>query len=397
MTFITLKPGKDKPVHQRHPWIFSGAIDKIEPDASGQPGEMVMVKSSKGEFLAWGYYNPHSQIAVRLLEWQESQPIDETWWRRKLREAIERRRELFNRSDTNAFRLVHAEGDWLPGLIVDKYGSFLVLQSLTAGIDKVKSIIVDELNQLLQPAGIYERGDVAARKLEGLPPANGPLAGDPPPDYLEIKENGFRFLVNVQHGQKTGFYLDQRENRKIVAGFARDKTVLDCFAYSGGFGVYAFAAGAKSVISIDSSTASLELLKKNYELNGFAAKDEELVRADVFQTLRTYRDEGRVFDIIILDPPKLAPTKAQVERAQRAYKDLNWMAMNVLAPNGILATFSCSSGVSAELFQNIVAWAALDAGREAQILTRMSQGEDHPVRLAFPESQYLKGLICRVI
>ncbi len=397
MTFIHLKPGKDKPVQHHHPWIFSGAIEKIEPDAPGQPGEVVVVKSSKGEFLARGYYNPHSQIAVRLLEWQESQAVDEQWWRRKLREAVERRRELFNRTDTDSFRLVHAEGDWLPGLIVDKYGAFLAVQSFTAGIDKVKSIMVDELNQLLQPAGIYERGDLSTRKLEGLASANGPLAGEPPPDYLEIKENGFRFLVNIPHGQKTGFYLDQRENRKVVAGFARDKAVLDGFAYSGSFGIYVLAAGAKSVVSIDSSTASLELLKKNYELNGFAAKEEELVRADVFHTLRKYRDDGRMFDMVILDPPKLAPTKAQVERAQRAYKDLNLMAMNVLAPNGILATFSCSSGVSAELFQNIVAWAALDAGREAQILTRLSQGEDHPVRLAFPESQYLKGLICRVI
>lgn len=362
-----------------------------------EPGEIVGIKDSTGAFLAWGYYNRHSQIAVRLLEWQESQTIDENWWRQKLAVAIEGRSQLFSRSDTNSFRLVHAEADFLPGLIVDKYGDSLVVQSLTAGIDRVKSVIVDALNQLLKPAGIYERGDLTARKLEGLAHANGLLSGVQPPDFLEIKENGFRFLVNLQHGQKTGFYLDQRENRQRIARFAKDKSVLEAFSYSGSFGIYARAAGAKSVVSIDSSAAALELLKKNYELNGHTIGESDLVQGDVFETLRKLRDAGQTFDMIILDPPKLAPTKAQAEQAQRAYKDLNLSAMKILSRDGILATFSCSSGITLEMFQHIVSWASVDAGREAQILERLSQGDDHPVRLAFPESQYLKGLICRAL
>jgi 23S rRNA (cytosine1962-C5)-methyltransferase len=393
MNLVALKPGKEKPARHHHPWIFSGAITKVE--GVTEPGDVVAVQDSAGEFLARGYYNPHSQIAVRLLEWEKSSAIDDQWWRKKLAAAVARRRQLFDRSDTDAFRLVHAEADFLPGLIVDKYGDFLVLQSLAAGIDRVKPIIVAALNEILKPAGIYERGDLTARKLEGLQHANGLLLGAPPPDRLEIKENGRRFVVNLQHGQKTGFYLDQRENRQRVARFAKNKTALDAFAYSGSFGISMLAGGAASVLSIDSSPAALELLKKNYQINGFSRS--ELLQGDVFETMRKLKEESRTFDLIVLDPPKLAPTKAQVERAQRAYKDLNLSAMKLLNPDGILATFSCSSGVSAEAFQQIVSWAAFDAGREAQILERLSQGEDHPVRLAFPESQYLKGLICRIV
>jgi len=395
MNFVKLKPGKDKPVRHHHPWIFSGAIAKV--DSSPEPGEVVGVRDAAGAFWAWGYYNGRSQIAVRLLEWRESQIIDEHWWRQKLSAAIKRRGQLFDRTDIDSFRLVYAEADFLPGLVVDKYGDFLVVQSLTAGIDRVKHVIVEALNQILKPAGIYERGDLTARKLEGLPHTNGVLSGVSPPDFLEIKENSFRFLVNLQHGQKTGFYLDQQENRQRVARFAKDKTVLDAFAYSGSFGVYARAAGAKSVVSIDSSAAALELLKKNYEFNGYSIDGTDLIQGDVFETLRKFRDEGRMFDVVILDPPKLAPTKAQSGQAQRAYKDLNLSAMKILNRDGILATFSCSSGITIETFQQIVSWAAIDVGREAQILERLSQGEDHPVRLAFPESQYLKGLICRVL
>ncbi len=393
MNFVALKPGKEKPARHHHPWIFSGAITKV--DGAPEPGDVVAIQDAAGEFLAWGYYNPHSQIAVRLLEWEKSAAIDDEWWRKKLAAAVARRGQLFDRSDTDAFRLVHAEADFLPGLIVDKYGGFLVLQSQTAGCDRIKPIIAAALNEILKPAGIYERGDVTARKLEGLQHANGLLLGIPPPDLLEIKENGLRFLVNLQHGQKTGFYLDQRENRQRVARFAKNKTVLDAFAYSGGFGISTLAGGAAAVLSIDSSPAALELLKKNYEINGFS--QSEFLQGDVFEILRKFHKENRSFEMIILDPPKLAPTKAQAERAQRAYKDLNLRAMKLLAPEGILATFSCSSGVTAEAFQQIVFWAAIDAGREVQILERLSQGEDHPVRLGFPESNYLKGLICRIL
>jgi 23S rRNA (cytosine1962-C5)-methyltransferase len=395
MNFVYLKSRKDKPVRHHHPWVFSGAVGKIE--GSVKPGEVVGVKDANGGFLAWGYYNPHSQIVIRLLEWQEKSPVDEDWWRNKLAASVARRGQLLAGKETDSFRLVHGEADFLPGLVVDKYGDFLAVQSQTAGIDRVKTMIADALNEILKPAGIYERSDLTARKLEGLGQSSGLLCGIQPPDLLETRESGFRFLVNLQHGQKTGFYLDQRENRQIVASFARGKTVLDTFCYSGAFGIHALAAGATSVLSIDSSPASLELLKKNYAINGFNTTAAELIQGDVFESIRNLRDQNRTFDMLILDPPKLAPTKSQAAKALRAYKDLNLIAMQILNADGILATCSCSSGVAIETFQQMVAWAATDAGREVQILRRLSQGEDHPVRLAFPESQYLKGLVCRVL
>lgn len=395
MPSIYLRPGKEKPVKHHHPWIFSGAIEKVEGNLV--PGSVVEVKDSKGNFLTRGYYNAHSQIAVRLLEWQESTVIEEAWWRRKVEQAIRHRQHLLNQTDTNAFRLVNAEADLLPGLIVDKYGDFIIVQFLTAGIDKVKEILVDEINNLLKPAGIYERSDVSVRNFEGLSQIKGTLKGESPPNLLEIKENGFRFLINVQNGQKTGFYLDQRANRKIVARFTTNKNVLDCFAYTGSFGVYAKAASAESVISIDSSAQSLELLNRNYELNGFSLPENQVIRGDVFTTLRQFQETGRLFDLVILDPPKFAPTKTYIPKAQRAYKDLNLLAMKILRPDGLVATFSCSGAVSKKLFQQIVTWAAKDAEKEVQILHRLSQGTDHPVRLSFPESEYLKGLICKVL
>ncbi|HEX9654571.1 MAG TPA: class I SAM-dependent rRNA methyltransferase [bacterium] len=395
MNFVNLKTGKEKPVRLHHPWIFSGAIARA--GGNPEPGEIVAINDAGGAFLAWGYYNPQSQIALRLLEWQQSAPVDENWWRRKIGDAIHRRNHLFQRDDTDSFRLVHAEADFLPGLIVDKYADFVVLQSQTAGIDRVKQVVVDTLIETLKPAGIYERGDQTARRLEGLSHANGLLSGETAPDLLEIKENGLRFLVNLRHGQKTGYYLDQRQNRQRVASFAKNRTMLDAFSYSGSFGLYGRIAGATSIICIDSSPTSLDLLKKNFGINSYQVVEDELVHGDVFQVLRKFHEEGRAFDLIVLDPPKLAPTKAQAGQAQRAYKDLNLSAMKLLSPAGILATFSCSSGITIEGFQQIVAWAALDAGREVQIMERLSQGEDHPVRLAFPESQYLKGLICRII
>ncbi|MFQ5707940.1 MAG: class I SAM-dependent rRNA methyltransferase [bacterium] len=392
---LHLKPGKEKPVRHRHPWIFSGAIAKVE--GSSQAGEMVQVRDAQGNFLAWGYYNPKSQICARLLEWDAGTAIDETWWQVKLEQAIHRRQRLLQSSETNALRLVNAEADLLPGLIVDQYGDYVVLQALTAGVEMVKATVVAHLNDLLSPKGIYERSDLYFRRIEGLPVTDGVLSGEAPPELVEIQVGGHGFWIDLRHGQKTGFFLDQNRNRREVAEYADGRNVLDCFCYTGGFGVLARAAGARSVVSLDSSAGALELLRKNFQLNSFSTKENEMVRGDVFESLRRFREDGRKYDLIILDPPKLAPTKAHVGKARRAYKDLNLGAMNLLTRDGILATFSCSSGISPALFQQIVAWASVDAGREIQILHRLSQGEDHPVRLAFPESEYLKGLVCRVL
>lgn len=395
MYYIYLHPGKEKPVRHHHPWIFSGAINKVKGDP--QPGQVVAVLDSKENFLAWGYYNPQSQIAVRLLEWEEDEQITDDWWLRHLHQAIKRRQNLFDDSSTNAFRLVNSEADLMPGLILDKYGDYLVLQALTTGIEKVKHLLAHELNKSLKPLGIYERSDSSTRALEGLPTIKETMFGKEPPDLLEIRENGFRFYVNITEGQKTGFYLDQRENRKIVASFAQGRQVLDCFSYTGAFGIYAVAAGAEGVMCIDSSAKALKLLYQNYERNRYLIRHNAILQGDAFEILRKFRDEQKKFDMIILDPPKLAPTKNHLKKAQRAYKDLNMLAMQLLRSDGILATFSCSGAVTTDLFRKFVAWASVDAGREVQILRTLNQSEDHPVRLSFPESEYLKGLICRVI
>lgn len=355
------------------------------------------VQDANGMFIAHGYYNRNSQIAVRLLDWDETHAIDVSWWRARVRDAVGRREALFSQSDTNAFRLVNAEADLLPGLIVDKYADFVVLQALTAGVEKVKGLIVDELANIVQPAGIFERNDASVRELEGLSPATAAVYGDEPPETVEIKEGGLRFSVDIRAGQKTGFFLDQRESRKVVAALAGGRNVLDCYCYSGGFSIYARSVGAASVTSVDSSESALALLRRNLALNELAFEESDLVREDVSQLLRHYRDASRKFDLVILDPPKLAPNKAHVEKAQRAYKDTNLLACKILNPDGILATFSCSGAITAERFQQIVAWAAADAGREVQILRYLSQAPDHPIRLSFPESHYLKGLVCRVL
>ena len=389
---VHLKPGRDKQAAKHHPWIFSGAVAQVE--GNPEPGETVAVKDAGGRFLAWGYFNPRSQISVRLLEWQEARPVDETWWREKVQAACRRRQDLA--PETDAVRLVYAESDGLPGLIVDRYADFVVVQCLTAGVERVKAAVVAALNEAVQPTGIYERSNLSVREMEGLPQSAGVLAGDAPPDLIEVHENGRPYLVDVKQGQKTGFYLDQRDNRLQVAAFANGKEVLDAFAYSGAFGVTCLAHGAAGVTTLDSSGEALALARKNYERNGHDAPDDRLLCADVFETLRQFRDQQRRFDLIVLDPPKLAPNKAHLEKAEKAYKDLNMLALELLPPEGVLATFSCSGAVLPERFQTIVAWAAKDLEREVQVLHYLSQAPDHPVRLSFPQSHYLKGLICRV-
>ena len=391
MAAVTLKAGREKSVLRRHLWIFSGAIQHVE----GEPafGATVDVLSSRHEFLARAAYSPSSQIRARIWTFEE-EPVDAELFRRKIRSAIATRHALKVESHSDAYRLIYAESDGIPGLIVDRYGELLVLQSLTTGSEFWKETLADLLREETGLSIIYERSDADVRELEGLAPTSGILRGNPASFIFPVTEHNLRFTVNLQSGHKTGFYLDQRPNRLRVRELARDKDVLDGFCYTGGFTVNALAGGAKSVLSVDSSAEALMLCQENVALNNLPANAHSLLAGDMFLLLRRFRDEGRSFDLIILDPPKFAPTAAQAERAARGYKDINLFAFKLLRPGGMLLTFSCSGGIDAGLFQKIVAGAALDAGVEAQIVEHMSQAADHPVALYFPEAAYLKGLIC---
>jgi len=390
-------------IRRRHPWVFSGAIMRLDGDPA--PGDLVTVTDGAGEFLARGYWNPHSDIRIRLVTWREDESLDEAFWRDRLSRAIAGRHvenRIHELGTANAYRLVNAESDGIPGLVVDRYGDWLIVQALTLGIAERKDMLADLLVELLSPAGIYERSDVDVRQKEGLAPETGVLRGEAPPELIEIDENGRRFLVDVRQGHKTGFYLDQRENRAIIGDWFRSderasqRTVLNAFAYTGGFAVYALGSLVKRVINVDSSAEALALARRNVALNGYRTDDDDFVEGDVFQVLRYYRDAGQQFDMIILDPPKFAQSPRQVENAARGYKDINLMAFRLLRPGGLLATFSCSGAVTADLFQKIVFSAVLDAGHEAQIIRWLAQAPDHPVALTFPEGGYLKGLLCRV-
>lgn len=388
---------------RRHPWVFSGAIASVEGDPVD--GDIVALRTRRGDFLARGYWNSQSAIRLHLLSWDESEAIDDHFWRARLQRAIDARQDENDRSRAgtpNAYRLVNAENDWLPGLVVDRYAGWLVVQALTLGIEQRKTLLADLLVELLAPQGIYERSDADIRAKEGLPSKTGLLAGSEPPDLIEIDENGRRFLVDVRRGHKTGFYLDQRENRALVGDWLRSengvppRTVLNCFAFTGGFAVYALGGRAQRVINIDTSAEALALARRNVALNGFEVSGEDYIQGDVFEVLRAYRDAGQQFDMIILDPPRFAQSTRQVEGAARGYKDINLLAFRLVKPGGALATFSCSGAISADLFQKIVFGALLDSGREAQIIRQMAQASDHPVALTFPEGAYLKGLLCRV-
>ena len=394
MIDIILKKGKEKAAVLRHPWIFSGALDKIK----GKPanGEIVAVWSASQEFLAYGYFNDQSRVALRLMEWNQDVVIDEAWYTQKLKEAIASRTHLLN-DNTNTCRLVFSEADLLPGLIVDKYADFLSVQILSAGIETVKETIINILRSLLNPKGIFDKSDAGARKHENLDATQGLLWGEEPPEFIEVKENGVVYHINIADGQKSGFYCDQRDNREILAAYTKGKTVLDCFCYSGGFTLNSLKAGASHVTSVDSSALAIETLKHNLSLNGFADTMQTSVQSDVNKQLRVFKDENQKFDVVVLDPPKYAPSRSALDRAARAYKDLNRLGMLLLQPGGILATYSCSGAVDMETFKQIIAWAALDAGREVQIIKQFHQPEDHPIRMSFPEGEYLKGLLLRVL
>jgi len=395
MINVLLKKGKEKAVLQRHPWVFSGAVEKVK----GKPveGELVRVADIQGKFLAYGFYNSQSRVALRLLEWKEEVKVDEDWFRNRIRIAVKSRQNILEDATTNACRLIFSEADYLPGLIVDKYADYLAVQILTSGIENQKAVIIDELQNLLNPTGIFDKSDASSRAHEGLETLGGVLAGEYPPELVEVKENNIVYGINIAEGQKSGFYCDQRDNRRILATHASGKRVLDCFCYTGGFTLNSLNEGAASVTSVDSSALAIETLKKNIELNRLGAADHRAIQSDVNKQLRKFREEGERFDIIVLDPPKYAPSRSALDKAQRAYKDLNRQGMLLLNEGGLLATFSCSGAMDIDTFKQVIAWAALDAGKEVQFIYQFCQPEDHPVRASFPEGEYLKGLLCRVI
>jgi 23S rRNA (cytosine1962-C5)-methyltransferase len=390
MARLILKQDREKSLLRRHPWIFSGAIHKMDDNIAS--GETIDLISFNGQFLARASYSPMSQIRARVWTFK-AEPIDKEFFRRRIRNALGIRNALSDLSRTDSMRLVFAESDNIPGLIVDKYNDTLVMQCLTAGAEFWREAFAELLLEELGLKDIYERSDADVRELEGLQPCVGPLRGNPS-ESMDITEHGLQFKVNLTQGHKTGYYLDQRLNRQRVREMAKDRDVLDCFCYTGGFTVNALAGGAKSVVSVDSSANALDLCRENIALNNLPSERQSTLERDVFQLLRKFRDEARSFDMIILDPPKFAPTSAQVEKATRAYKDINLLAFKLLRPGGLLFTFSCSGGVDAGLFQKIIAGAALDANVDAQIIEHLSQSPDHPILLNFPEGMYLKGLVC---
>jgi 23S rRNA (cytosine1962-C5)-methyltransferase len=394
MIDVVLKKGKEKAVLHRHPWVFSGAIEPVK----GKPanGDIVRLMNAKGDFMAYGFYNDQSRVALRLLEWDENVAVNEDWFRSKVAVAVAGRSELLGTGATNTCRLIFSESDYLPGLIVDKYGDHLAVQVLTSGIEKMMPVIIDELQRLLNPVSIFDKSDASSRSHEGLETTNVVLFGDEPLESVEVKENNIIYNINIAEGQKSGFYCDQRDNRKILAAHAKDKKVLDCFCYTGGFTLNALHNGAASVTSVDSSALAIETLKANISLNKLDAEKHIAIQSDVNKQLRVFKDDGALFDVIVLDPPKYAPSRSALDRASRAYKDLNRLAMLLLNNGGLLATYSCSGAMDMETFKQVIAWAALDAGKQVQFIYQFCQPGDHPVRSSFPEGEYLKGLLCRV-
>jgi 23S rRNA (cytosine1962-C5)-methyltransferase len=374
-------------LRHRHPWIFSGAVERVEGDPG--MGETVAVVARDGAFLAWAAYCPQSQIRARAWSFDAADAIDEAFLRGRLAAAVNRRRGMIGGSD--AARLVHAESDGLPGLVADRYGDTIVVQILSAGAERWRAFWGPALAEITGARTVYERSDVEVRTLEGLKPRSGPLLGSVG-DCVRINENGIAYEVDVVQGQKTGFYLDQRENRALAGSLAADAEVLNAFCYTGGFSLAALKGGARRVTSIDTSDEALATGRRNVEINGLDATRAEWIGADVFAHLRKLRDQGRHFGLIVLDPPKFAPTEKHVANAARAYKDINLWAMKLLAPGGHLLTFSCSGAVGADLFQKIVAGAAADAKADMQIRRRLGAAPDHPVSIHFPEGEYLKGL-----
>lgn len=394
MASVKLKKGRDRSINRKHPWIFSGAIESTKDILEN--GETVDIISYDGKLLGYGSYSKHSQISVRVLTFNPDEKIDKQFMIRRITNSINYRKKNIVQTLTNAYRLINGESDFLPGIIVDKYANILVCQFLSAGAEYWKKEIIEILANNFKPNGIYERSDAAVREKEGLESVSGVLFGNPPDDLVEILENGHKFLVDVKNGHKTGFYLDQRENRKLLSAYSFGKEVLNCFSYTGGFSVYAIKEGASKVTNVDSSADALELAEKIFVLNKINSTEFENVEDDVFKYLRKLRDSNKQFDLIILDPPKFADSASQIEKASKGYKDINLLALKLLKKDGILFTFSCSGHIVPELYNKIIADAACDAGREVHILKYLTQSPDHTITTSFPEGLYLKGLVCNV-
>lgn len=391
---ITLKKGKESIIKSKHPWIFSGAIDRIENISEN--GQLVLVKSHLNETLAIGSFSKSSQISVRIWSFNPSTQINKKFFKERFDYAFNLRKNLIDLTKTNAFRIVNSESDFLPGLIVDYYSGYYVIQFLSAGSEFFRNQIVEIISEQEDCLGIFERSDTESRKKENLPIKKEKLLGELVPEKVQFKENGMNFYADLLNGHKTGFYIDQRENRQLLKKFSKGKKILNCFSYTGGFSVYALKGFANFVTNIDSSANALKLSEENHSLNDISPNKFRNIEGDVFQVLRNFRDENRKFDLIVLDPPKFADSVSNVNKAARAYKDINLLAMKLLDENGILFTFSCSGHISRELFHKIINDAALDSNREVRYLSILSQSKDHPVLSSFPESLYLKGLICSV-
>ena len=395
MAQLILLPGKERSAFkQHHPWLFAGSVGRLEGRA--RPGDTVEVLADNLRPLGRAAYSPKSQIRARFWTFDPEESVDDAFFKRRIGAAVARRQAMPELRGQQGLRLIHAESDGLPGVIADQYGDTVVIQLTSAGADKWRNAIVAGLVKATGCARVYERSDSDVRGLEGLEPTTGWVHGEAP-QTLTIEENGVCLAVDIAGGHKTGFYLDQRENRTLLGQLSVGKEVLNCFCYTGGFSLQALVGGAASVLSIDSSGPALDQARANLALNPqLPAERASWQEADVFQALRDFRKEGRLFDLIVLDPPKFAPSAAHAERAARAYKDINVFGFKLLKPGGMLMTYSCSGGIGLDLFQKIVAGAALDAGRTASIVRRLAGAADHPVALNFPEGEYLKGLLVQV-
>ena len=391
---IILQPEREKSLKRRHPWVFASAVANVKGRC--RVGDTVDVFSSQGEWLGRGAYSPESQIRVRIWTFDQQEPVDNGFFVRRLEQAMALRRSVLDFTTTNSYRLIASESDGLPGVTIDVYNTVAVVQLLSAGADKQRKKIVWALNKVLPDCSVYERSDVDVRKKEGLEPVTGPLSGEPP-QQVEILENNLRINVDIIHGHKTGFYLDQRDSRARAGHYAKDKSVLNCFSYTGTFSCYALAGGATSVTNVDVSDSALSLAAEHIRLNDLDETKAEMVNGDVFEVLRQYHEQQRQFEMVILDPPKFVDSKASLNRAARGYKDINMYGIHAVKPGGFLLTFSCSGLMPADLFQKIVADAALDAGRTVKIVERLTQATDHPVITTYPEGYYLKGLVCQVM
>lgn len=390
-----LAKGREKSLLRRHPWIFSGAVARMEGKAS--TGETIDIVDHQGKWLARGAYSPSSQIRARVWTFSQNETIDIDFFVRRLQQAQTWRDWLAQRDSLDSYRLIAGESDGLPGIAIDRFGTYLVLQLLSAGAEYQRPALVAALQQCYPYCAIYDRSDVAVRKKESLELTQGHVSGELPPDLLPIEEHGMKLLVDIRGGHKTGFYLDQRDSRLATRRYVKDQRVLNCFSYTGGFAVSALMGGCRQVISVDTSQDALDVAKQNVTLNQLDLSKAEFVRGDVFKLLRKYRDAGESFDVIVLDPPKFVENKSQLMGACRGYKDINMLAIQLLNPGGVLLTFSCSGLMTTDLFQKIIADAAIDAGRDVQFIEQFRQAADHPVIATYPEGLYLKGFACRVM